>query len=55
MGETDRDALYQFIAASAPVGHVGRVDEIALAYVYCMEQTNATGAIAPVDGGSVLV
>ena len=55
MGQTDRDALYQAIAASAPVGHVGRVDEIALAYVYCMEQTNATGAIVPVDGGSVLV
>jgi NAD(P)-dependent dehydrogenase (short-subunit alcohol dehydrogenase family) len=55
MDEKDRDGLYQAVAASAPVGHVGRVEEIARAFVYCMEQTYATGAIVPVDGGTVLV
>ena len=55
MSQTERDALYQATAKSAPVGHTGRVDEIAGAYLYCLEQTYATGAIVPVDGGSVLV
>jgi NAD(P)-dependent dehydrogenase (short-subunit alcohol dehydrogenase family) len=53
--EADRDALYQATAKSTPVGHTGRVEEIARAYVYCMEQTYATGAIVAVDGGAVLV
>lgn len=55
LDEADRDALYQATATAAPVGHTGQVEEIALAYLYCMEQTYATGAIVPVDGGSVLV
>lgn len=55
LAAADRDALYRATAAAAPVGHVGRVDEIAQAFVYCMEQTYATGAIVAVDGGSVLV
>lgn len=53
--EAQRDALFAATAASTPVGHTGRVEEIARAYVYCMEQTYASGAIVPVDGGSVLV
>jgi len=55
LGQADRDALFEATAKTTPVGHTGRVDEIARAYVYCMEQTYATGAIVPVDGGSVLV
>lgn len=55
MAEADRDVLYQATAKAAPVGHTGRVEEIALAYLYCMQQTNATGSIVAVDGGTVLV
>ncbi|MFD7898534.1 SDR family oxidoreductase [Streptomyces sp. NPDC059743] len=55
LGERDRDALYQATAKTVPVGHTGRVEEVALAYLYCMEQTYATGAIIGVDGGAVLV
>jgi len=55
MGEAERDELYQAIAKAVPVGHTGEVEEIALAYLYCMEQTYATGSIVAVDGGAVLV
>lgn len=55
MSETERDRLYQATANAVPVGHTGRVEEIALAYLYCMEQTYATGSIVAVDGGAVLV
>lgn len=55
MDEADRDELYQATAKAVPVGHTGQVEEIALAYLYCMQQTYATGSIIPVDGGAVLV
>jgi len=35
--------------------HTGQVEEIALAYFYCMQQTYATGSIVAVDGGVLLV
>jgi NAD(P)-dependent dehydrogenase (short-subunit alcohol dehydrogenase family) len=50
----DREHLYA-AAASLPVGHVGETDEIAQAYLYCMNQTFGTGAVITVDGGTVLV
>jgi NAD(P)-dependent dehydrogenase (short-subunit alcohol dehydrogenase family) len=55
MDDADRQQLYQTAAASLPVGHVGETDELALAYLYCMHQTFATGTAITVDGGSVLV
>ncbi len=55
MDDADRQQLYQAAAASLPVGHVGETDELALAYLYCMHQTFATGTAITVDGGSVLV
>ncbi|HEX6520388.1 MAG TPA: SDR family oxidoreductase [Streptosporangiaceae bacterium] len=55
MDEAERDELYQATAKAVPAGHVGQVEEIALAYLYCMQQTYATGSIVPVDGGVVLV
>lgn len=42
-------------AKAVPVGHTGQVEEIALAYLYCMQQTYATGSIVAVDDGVVLV
>ena len=55
MGEAERDDLYREIAKTVPVGHTGQVEEIALAYLYCMQQTYATGSIVAVDGGALLV
>jgi NAD(P)-dependent dehydrogenase (short-subunit alcohol dehydrogenase family) len=55
MAEADRAALYQQMADSLPVRHVGDAAEIAQAYLYLMRQTYSTGQVLVVDGGAVLV
>jgi hypothetical protein len=47
--------MYEGIAASLPVGRVGTPSDVALAYLYAMEQPMATGTSILVDGGAVLV
>lgn len=51
----DRKTMYGEAAQRLPVGRIGEVDDVALAYVYCMEQTYGTGIVLKVDGGSVMV
>jgi hypothetical protein len=55
MAEADRQAMYGQAAQQLPLGRVGEVDDVALAYVYCMEQAFGTGVVIKVDGGTVLV
>jgi NAD(P)-dependent dehydrogenase (short-subunit alcohol dehydrogenase family) len=55
MPEADRDALYQQVARTLPVGHAGEPAEIAEAYLYLMRQTYGTGQVLVVDGGALLV
>ncbi|MFI9271255.1 SDR family oxidoreductase [Kitasatospora sp. NPDC052896] len=55
LDEDARAELYREGTEQTLVGHVGEVAEIAQAYLYCMTQTYATGAVIAVDGGSVLV
>ncbi|HEV7421250.1 MAG TPA: SDR family oxidoreductase [Mycobacterium sp.] len=55
MAEADRQTMYDAAAQRLPLGRVGEVDDVALAYVYCMEQTYGTGVVLKVDGGTVLV
>jgi hypothetical protein len=50
-----REGMYDDVAASVLVGHVGETDEIAQAFLYCMTQSFATGSVLTVDGGAVLV
>jgi NAD(P)-dependent dehydrogenase (short-subunit alcohol dehydrogenase family) len=54
MTEADRDALYQNIAQSLPVGRVGEPDDLAHAYLYLMREGYCTGQVIVVDGGAVL-
>lgn len=54
MSEADREALYDS-GRSLPVGRVGEVEDVAGAYLYCMNQPYGTGAVVPVDGGGLLV
>jgi NAD(P)-dependent dehydrogenase (short-subunit alcohol dehydrogenase family) len=54
MTQASRDQLYHDTAASIPAGRVGEVDDIALAYLYCLTQRFATGSILTVDGGAAL-
>lgn len=53
--EADREAMYQDVASTLLVGHVGDADEIAQAYLYLMNNTYVTGQTVVIDGGGVLV
>ena len=55
LSDTERDEMYATVGGSLPVGRVGDVEDIAMAYVYCMTQGYGTGAVMSVDGGALLV
>ncbi|OBK34380.1 short-chain dehydrogenase [Mycobacterium sp. 1165196.3] len=55
MGREDRDAMFAAAAERIPLTRIAEADEVARAYLYCIEQTYSTGAVVKVDGGSVLV
>lgn len=55
MPAEEQQGMYDGIAASLPVGRVGTPSDVALAYLYAMEQPMATGTSILVDGGAVLV
>jgi NAD(P)-dependent dehydrogenase (short-subunit alcohol dehydrogenase family) len=55
MTAQEQSALYDGVASSLPVGRLAESGEVALAYVYAMEQPMATGTSILVDGGAVLV
>jgi NAD(P)-dependent dehydrogenase (short-subunit alcohol dehydrogenase family) len=50
-----REALYESEERRIPLGRLGTAEELALAYLYFMENTYATGNVISVDGGSALV
>ncbi|MCW2542314.1 MAG: hypothetical protein JWN95_4039 [Frankiales bacterium] len=54
MSEQDRNAMYEWVAGAVPLGRVAEVEDVALAYVYAMEQVHGTGVVITVDGGTVL-
>jgi NAD(P)-dependent dehydrogenase (short-subunit alcohol dehydrogenase family) len=54
MDEAARDALYAGEAARLPVGHVAETSEVALGYLYLMQQTAVTGQTLHIDGGGLL-
>jgi NAD(P)-dependent dehydrogenase (short-subunit alcohol dehydrogenase family) len=47
--------MFEQIGSGLPVGRVADPADVALAYVYAMEQPMATGTSILVDGGAVLV
>jgi NAD(P)-dependent dehydrogenase (short-subunit alcohol dehydrogenase family) len=55
MTEAEQEAMFEQIGAGVPVGRVADPADVALAYVYAMEQPMATGTSILVDGGAVLV
>lgn len=55
MSEADRDAMYHASAQQLPLGRIAEVEDVALAYVYHMEQAYGTGIVLTIDGGTVLV
>jgi NAD(P)-dependent dehydrogenase (short-subunit alcohol dehydrogenase family) len=55
MDDEERQAMYDQSAQRIPLGRIAEVEDVARAYVYCMEQTHGTGIVLVVDGGSLLV
>lgn len=55
MSDDDRQALYDQEAQRVPLVRVGEVEDVARAYVYCMEQAFSTGTVLTVEGGTLLV
>lgn len=55
MSAQEQAALYEGVASALPVGRLAESDDVAIAYVYAMEQPMATGTSLLVDGGAVLV
>jgi NAD(P)-dependent dehydrogenase (short-subunit alcohol dehydrogenase family) len=55
MSDADRNALYDQEAQRIPLRRIGEVEDVARAYLYCMEQTFSTGTVITVEGGTLLV
>jgi len=55
LSDADRETLYDEESHRIPLGRVGEVEDIARAYVYCMEQDFSTGMVLTVEGGILLV
>jgi NAD(P)-dependent dehydrogenase (short-subunit alcohol dehydrogenase family) len=55
MGAEERDALFESVGKSLPVGRVGEASDIAQAYLFLMQEGFSTGQTVVVDGGTVLV
>ncbi len=53
--EADRQAMYDSVASSLPLGRVAEVEDVAKAYVQLMDQDYATGTVSVIDGGMILV
>ena len=54
MTGAERDQFRSGYGSSLPVGHLGRPEELAAAFIYMMTNTYTTGAVLPVDGGALL-
>ncbi|OBI98054.1 SDR family oxidoreductase [Mycobacterium asiaticum] len=50
-----REEMFAQAAQGIPLRRIGEADEVARAYLYCIEQAYSTGTVVKVDGGSVLV
>jgi len=55
MGDDDRQSMYDQEAQRLPLGRIAEVEDVARAYLYCMEQTYGTGRVLTVDGGALLL
>jgi hypothetical protein len=55
MQEQDREAMYDNVGNHLLVGRVGEACEIALAYLFLMQEEYSTGQTVVVDGGALLM
>jgi NAD(P)-dependent dehydrogenase (short-subunit alcohol dehydrogenase family) len=50
-----KQKMFAAIASKAPTGRVGRVEDVAEAYIYAMKDENLTGSLISTNGGGLLV
>jgi NAD(P)-dependent dehydrogenase (short-subunit alcohol dehydrogenase family) len=55
MAEADREGMYAHYGTQLPVRYIADADDLALSYIYLMQQTYSTGQVVVADGGYVLV
>ncbi len=53
--EADREAMYDSVGSSVPLGRVAEVEDVARAYLQLMDQDYATGTVSVINGGMILV
>lgn len=51
----DKEKLFEGLRAGLPVGRVGRVEDVAEAYLYLMKDGFVTGSVVSTNGGALLV
>ncbi|HFQ5382831.1 TPA: SDR family oxidoreductase [Vibrio vulnificus] len=54
MNADDHDAMYQRTQSHLPVGKVGEASDIAMAYLFAIQNSYMTGTVIDVDGGALL-
>ncbi|KAL1646622.1 hypothetical protein SLS58_003209 [Diplodia intermedia] len=54
-GEGEKRKVFEALEARLPTGRVGRVEDVAEAFLYLMRDANATGSVVTTDGGALLV
>ncbi|HDZ3735788.1 TPA: SDR family oxidoreductase [Vibrio vulnificus] len=54
MNADDRDTMYQRTQSHLPVGKVGEASDIAMAYLFAIQNSYMTGTVIDVDGGALL-
>ncbi|EJV9412513.1 SDR family oxidoreductase [Vibrio vulnificus] len=54
MNADDRDAMYQRTQSHLPGGKVGEASDIAMAYLFAIQNSYMTGTVIDVDGGALL-
>lgn len=55
LGMQQKEQVLQMLAKQTLVGKVGRPQDVAEAYLYCMRDSFCTGTIFSSDGGRLLV
>jgi len=55
MDEAARKTFFDHIAAVLPVGHIGRAEDVAVAYLFAMSCAYLSGVVIDVDGGYSII
>jgi NAD(P)-dependent dehydrogenase (short-subunit alcohol dehydrogenase family) len=55
VGSSESNEEFAQLASALPAGRVAEADDIAMGYVYLMEQEYATGSVLLIDGGTLVM